>query len=212
MSRTNAHTHREAWLYAVRDRLRPLFDEAGYPMPDNVRISCGFPGVGALGTARYRRGECWAAECSTGNVFEIFISPRVADQQTVTVILLHELVHATVGLSTGHRGPFAKAAKKLGLVAPLTTATPNDGLAAKLQLIVEEVGPYPHREMDVATETSGPKKQGTRMLKAECGECGYTVRLTKKWASIAEPLCPVDDHGAMTVEWPEGEDEEGEEE
>ena len=27
-----------------------------------------------------------------------------------------------------------------------------------------------------------PKKQSTRPLKAECPECGYTIRLSKRWA------------------------------
>jgi hypothetical protein len=30
------------------------------------------------------------------------------------------------------------------------------------------------------------------MLKAECSECGYTIRLTKKWADLGLPNCPID--------------------
>jgi hypothetical protein len=30
------------------------------------------------------------------------------------------------------------------------------------------------------------------MLKAECPECGYTVRLAKKWADVGLPSCPTD--------------------
>jgi hypothetical protein len=37
-----------------------------------------------------------------------------------------------------------------------------------------------------------PKKQSTRMLKAECPECGYTIRLAKKWAEVGLPSCPSD--------------------
>ena len=37
-----------------------------------------------------------------------------------------------------------------------------------------------------------PKKQSTRMLKAECPECGYTIRLSKKWADVGLPNCPTD--------------------
>lgn len=40
----------------------------------------------------------------------------------------------------------------------------------------------------------------TRMLKASCGHCAYTVRLTRKWLLDAgPPICPVDggSHGAM---------------
>src|SRR3989441_1526720 len=37
-----------------------------------------------------------------------------------------------------------------------------------------------------------PKKQSTRLLKAECPECGYTIRLTKGWADLGLPTCPTD--------------------
>ena len=40
-----------------------------------------------------------------------------------------------------------------------------------------------------------PKKQSTRMLKAECPECGYTIRLSKRWADMGLPSCPTDGAG-----------------
>jgi hypothetical protein len=30
------------------------------------------------------------------------------------------------------------------------------------------------------------------MLKAECPECGYTIRLTKNWADVGLHSCPTD--------------------
>jgi hypothetical protein len=45
-----------------------------------------------------------------------------------------------------------------------------------------------------------PKKQGTRMLKAEClgAGCGYTVRVAARWIKdCGPPHCPK--HGAMHV-------------
>ena len=40
--------------------------------------------------------------------------------------------------------------------------------------------------------TDSPK-QGTRMLKCECLSCGYTVRITRKWLTLAgPPICPTD--------------------
>lgn len=30
----------------------------------------------------------------------------------------------------------------------------------------------------------------TRMLKAACGACGYTVRASRRWLRIGTPLCP----------------------
>jgi hypothetical protein len=42
-------------------------------------------------------------------------------------------------------------------------------------------------------------------LKAECGDCGYTVRVTRKWVDDAgAPHCPK--HGAMQVDGIEAED------
>ncbi|UKE72382.1 hypothetical protein [Xanthomonas graminis] len=46
--------------------------------------------------------------------------------------------------------------------------------------------------------SSRPKKQTTRLHKACCSECGYTVRVTSKWLEKGPPHCP--DHGAMAVD------------
>ena len=37
------------------------------------------------------------------------------------------------------------------------------------------------------------------MLKAECPECGYTIRLTKKWADLGLPTCPTEG-GALALD------------
>jgi hypothetical protein len=56
----------------------------------------------------------------------------------------------------------------------------------------------------VAKNANGDKKpQSTRLLKAECGECGYTVRVTKKWLEAkGAPICPCS-MKAMTADMPE---------
>jgi hypothetical protein len=30
----------------------------------------------------------------------------------------------------------------------------------------------------------------TRLLRIECLQCGYTVRMTRKWLAFGAPLCP----------------------
>ena len=41
-------------------------------------------------------------------------------------------------------------------------------------------------------------RQGTRMMKVVCGECGYTLRTTRRWLAVAVPVCPGSrDHGEM---------------
>jgi hypothetical protein len=55
-----------------------------------------------------------------------------------------------------------------------------------------------------------PKKQSTRLLKAECSAaCGYGIRITSKWAKVGLPLCPVNPkHGLLVCDIPDHEDEE----
>ena len=41
------------------------------------------------------------------------------------------------------------------------------------------------------TTTEGKRKQSTRMLKCQCGFCGYTIRTTRTWLDEhGPPLCP----------------------
>jgi len=71
-------------------------------------------------------------------------------------------------------------------------------------------GAKPYARLDLerqpmsARALDRPKKQGTRLLKAECGEegCGYTVRVAAKWVKeVGAPLCPR--HGSpMAVDLP----------
>jgi hypothetical protein len=42
--------------------------------------------------------------------------------------------------------------------------------------------------------------QPTRLLKAFCESCGYTVRVTQRWVTkMGTPVCPGDGHGAMAI-------------
>jgi hypothetical protein len=44
-------------------------------------------------------------------------------------------------------------------------------------------------------------KQGTRLFKAQCGDCAYTVRVTRKWlAELGPPLCPCNSE-PMECDW-----------
>ena len=44
----NSFKHREAWLHAVTERLRPMFASHGAKIPDKIRLTCGFPSVRAF--------------------------------------------------------------------------------------------------------------------------------------------------------------------
>jgi hypothetical protein len=195
---------REDWLNHLAELMSPWFDNLDCPLP-RIRIAIGFPSTGRRGR---RIGECWDGRASEDGTFEILIRPDQADPLEVAAILAHELVHAAVGLEAGHKAPFRSVALAIGLQGPMRSTTPGPGFIEAVRPMLEEVGPLPHARLGIGAST-GPKKQTTRMLKAECRDCGYTVRVARKWLEeVGAPHCPA--HGEMTAEIPEDEEGEGE--
>ena len=182
-------TNREDWLSAAVSELRPFFDAVGAPLPANVRVTCGFPSNAKRSGAI---GECWADTASADKTFEVLISPVLDDPLRVFDVLVHELCHATAG-AMNHGVNFQKVA---GLMYLVPSAGPKGwkatgpalGFVQTYGSIIDSLGPYPH----AALTMSNRKVQTTRMLKAVCPSCGYTVRLTSKWAALGLPSCPVD--------------------
>ena len=178
---------REEWLTAGVEELRPLFKLAGKPIADKVRIACGFP----LDAKRSKAiGQCWSQSNSGDSTVEILISPELAEPVQVFEVLVHELCHATPN-GMNHGKPF-QAIAKLMLLEPYngTVREPwksTKGTAefvAAYQDIISTLGDYPHAPLTYTTK----KTQTTRMLKAVC-DCGYTIRLTAKWAAQGLPTC-----------------------
>jgi hypothetical protein len=149
--------------------------------------------------------------CSADGSIEIFLSPVLSDGHRVAEGLAHELCHAADSKACHHRGEFITVAKALGFQKPWTSTPATPALEAHLHAMADAVGPYPHATLDSeATEATGKEKPGgTRLLKAECAGCGYTVRVTKKWLTAkGAPICPCN-MLPMVAEMPE-EEEPGE--
>jgi hypothetical protein len=181
--------NREDWLTAAVNELRPFFDTVGKPLPQNVRVTCGFPSNAKRSGAI---GECWADTASADKTFEVLISPTLDDPLHVFDVLVHELCHSTAG-AMNHGINFQKAAALMHLVPSLgPKGWKATGRGVQFEptygAIIDSLGPYPH----AALTMNSKKVQGTRMLKAVCPSCGYTVRLTQKWAALGLPSCPQD--------------------
>lgn len=197
---------REKWLLQLTERLRLMFEDIGFKLPEKIRASCGFPSKGALATKARRIGECWSDDKSEDQHYETFVSPLLSDVAEVAATQVHELCHAAVGVKCGHKKPFTKVAKAIGLEGKMTVTTAGVELAAKLLKLTDEIGPYPHARL---VHSSSPKKQGTRMLLVKCPkpECGYQVRTTKKWIEVGVPTCPCGTK--MEAELPDEKNEDG---
>jgi len=176
---------REDWLAQMIDLLRSDFEKIGSPLPERIRVSCGFPSKSALARKAPRVGECWGVESSEDRSFQVFISPVLKESVEVTATLVHELVHCVVGIDCKHRGPFPKVAKALGLEGKMTATTAGEILKTRLKELIEQLGEYPHARL---VASNRPKTQTTRMRLIRCPDCGCICRMTRKW--VQEVGCP----------------------
>lgn len=191
---------RQAWLDNATIALRIHFiaSEAP-PIPETVRVSWGFPSRGALRGKKQRIGECWDATATRDAHNEIFVHPTLADHAEpglqILAVLAHELCHAAVGCTAGHKGPFRRAALSIGLEGKMTSTTPGEAFKQSATPILAALGPFPTSGLDPSKDATR-KKQSTRLIKCECEACHMVVRVAKKWLNeVGTPHCP--NHGAM---------------
>jgi hypothetical protein len=167
---------RQQWLELAVEALRLRFADAGYRIPEKIRVAIGWPKRAASCGAI---GECWAVEASSDQHAELFISPQLTEGARILDVLAHELVHATVGTEAGHGKLFKRCALAVGLQGPMRSTTAGPEFVAWMDTLLQKIGPYP---AGFLTDTP---KQGTRLGKCECPRCGYLVRVTRKWLTVA---------------------------
>lgn len=181
------HSNREEWLKTAVAELRPIFNSISFSLPDKIRVTCGFPSSRARASNRFI-GEHWGPAVSADGHHEILISPVIDDPIQVFATLVHELAHAATD-GHGHDRVFLKCVRSLWLEGKPTATVAGDAFKQNFHDLLESLGAYPHAKMNIDALR---KKQSTRMLKASCPACGYTIRLTKTWADQGLPTCPND--------------------
>lgn len=185
---TRATISREDWLQRAMTAMRPWLVEQALDVPATVHVSIGWPSRKALSERKRALGECWHGETARDKCPQLFISPVLTDSSRILDVLLHEMLHTALPPNTKHGPKFAKAAKSLGLEGKPTATVAGAELKGRLAALVAKLGECPHVGL---TATSQTKKQSTRLLKAECGECGYIIRVTQKWVDDSGlPTCP----------------------
>lgn len=203
-------TNRETWLEALVDELRPYLAARNYELPENLRISCGWPSTRALSTKRRRIGEHWNPKASKDGVSQVFISPVLDAGLDVAETVVHELGHALLP-EAGHKGPFRAFMKDVDLKGKPTATYAGEGLKKDLEAILKALPTYPNAALD---KLSRPvKKQSTRMRKLSCDgqssgthEKEYILRGAKATLEMGIPQCPLC-HLEMVVEEPEDDEE-----
>lgn len=181
---------REAWLQAAVALIAPrLVAKCGRELP-TLTVTVGWPSSGGLSRTRQVLGQCWDGEASADGSHAIFISPVLdaAGPSGALAALVHEMVHALVGVDCKHKGPFATACRQVGLEGKPTATVAGTELLTFLDGVAAKLGDYPHAKL---TPQPKPKKDTTRMIKCECAACGYVCRATRKWLDeVGAPICP----------------------
>lgn len=189
---TTTHTTRESWLLAAVEVLRPIFSEAGYSLPEHVRISTGF-GLTMRGENATILAQVFGEAHSRDHHHNVFVSPVLEAVPDVLGALAHELLHIVVGVVEGHGKKFADAMKVLGFAGKPTEALPSSETMARWmeREDVVALGSYPHVKLELFARRvaapepgaedepstgrrggekthTGPAPQGTRERKVTC--------------------------------------------
>lgn len=182
---TQSYETREQWLLAAVAGLRPFFQDAGQTIPMKLRASCGWPSTGGTRSKHTTIGQCFQRTNSADGHYEIFIHPGLDEPVHVLETLVHEIGHAALPEGTGHKAPFARFCKAIGLEGKPTATHAGEDLRTKLVALAETLGKYPHGAL-----VAGGKKQGTRLLAVRCTQCECVVRMTAKWLDeVGPPTC-----------------------
>lgn len=177
---------RELWLEMAANELRPVFGD--YKVPP-FRVSMGFPPKGGLSKCRVV-GVCCMSEMATDAVPQVYINPTVTalgGANGVLAVLAHEMIHV-MGVR-GHGKDFAKVGLYIGLEGKMTSTSAGDSLQAVFEHVIKKLGAFPHSPLVGQISSNKPDK--CRIIKCICMQCGYTVRVSRKWINLAKPACPI---------------------
>lgn len=161
---------REQWLNAFKDAAYPQFVAAGFPLPENIRISVSEPTASKRGVGKI--GVCYPPALSSDASWEIFLNPVIEGEARIADVLTHELCHTVT--SDGHGKQFAKIATALGLVGKMTATTAGPNWFHWAEPILNALGPMPYASMSTANR----KVKKTYLLKLSCPDCGWLARVT----------------------------------
>lgn len=201
--KTQKHDTREGWLRAGMVELKTVLEDATASMdggartfdPDKVQVSVGY----AKGKPK-AIGQCFGPNWTGNDTHSVFVCPSLEVPSRVLDILLHELIHAAVGVGHGHKKPFSSVAKKVGLSGkPTATFAAEDSeLLKKLEAIASKLGDYPHAKMSGGAGPKRPPAGGWIKFYSERAD-DYILRVSPK--ALLEYGPPQDPWGEeMTLE------------
>lgn len=192
------HPTRETWLRAAALELNTilLHNVPDFPLSlDALAVSVGLPKGG-----RKRIGECWSREVAAdAQTHHVFISPVLDNVALVLSTLLHEMIHAAVGVDQKHKGEFVKAARAVGFEKPWTqTPVPaGSGLEGALREIAGRLGAYPHVALRPKQKPASDKLSSTVKFVSTLND-EFVIRMSRRL--VEDFGAPRDPDGEEMVE------------
>lgn len=231
-------TNRETWLNKAAELMRPRFEELGFPIP-KFRVATGFTSGGQRSNAAAECWNNHCSDDQSFEIFiapdqvdEDLVLCHLAHELTHAAVGFdqgHKGNFAKVCKALGLAGKMTATIPGPAFVeyvrpfreqlGPIPHARLKYDRSPSAPRIREYRPDEPGSELPDGPVREEPRiggrpstakpKQGTRLKKAECSQCGYTVRVTQRWLEVGPPHCP--QHGAMDVDIdiPE-DDQEGE--
>jgi hypothetical protein len=178
---------REQWLNRGIEQLKPLFIEAGYSIPDNYMISCGWP------SREIKRaiGQCFDPELTENGTCHLFVSPVLENPVRILDVIIHEVCHHVVGVKEKHGRKFIKLIRALGLDGKPTATFAGPELKEKLVRIADKLGPYPHPAIKLPGADK-PKAPSKRLKLISPAVDDYNVWISPTFLEeYGPPICPI---------------------
>lgn len=229
----NPNANRETWLNSLAALMAPRFAELGSSLPPfRVSVGFPSAGMNsaAIGECWDRRAsgdDRFEIFIRPDRSDSLDVACVLAHELTHAAVGLqhgHKGAFATVAVALGFPRPLTKFAgpsdalrewlqpfvDQLGAIPHGALTWRNTagtgvrrGGGGVIPREAPEAGGGVDEDASEAPASSRPKTQTTRLKKAACTECGYTVRVTTKWLEVGPPHCPA--HGAMAVDDDAGE-------
>ena len=185
---------REQWLTEAVMMARPMFEEAGSPLPDKLRVAMAPPAkkINAIGL-------CWPDGVSKDGGREIWVCASLADPIEVAKVLVHECCHAALPASEKHGKEFIKLGKKLLLEGKAKYMTGGAAFEERWEPLVDDLGPFPGVEFKRQSGATGSRYALT-FKNVNCPVCRFHAKIRLDQMKRGRLVCPADGELLLTKE------------
>lgn len=216
----SGHITHEQYIHAVREIvISRLNDEDERRRALAAKLVYGSGSYGL-------RGTCYFESWEDGQKCDLIEVCAFGEESSVQLAgtTIHELAHAVAGYAAGHGSAWKTAASKMGLIRANAAGQnyqpthfdklvwsrieglplPSDGQPAFYkQDLTRATTTTAARPCAAAVGTRGGSSRGpgsgSRLIKAMCPDCAYSIWTTQKWLNLGTPVCVCD---ARMVEVP----------